>query len=69
MKFLNMKKQRTRIRFDQVNEQRKIEQPTEKVKAIIDKITTFRGIDPTKTKIDHLLSEVSFNVMQEQFRT
>ena len=65
MKFLNMKKQRTRIRFDQVNEQRKIEQPTEKVKAIIDKITTFRGIDPTKTKIDSLLSEVSFNVMQE----
>ena len=65
MKFLNMKKQRTRIRFDQVNEQRKIEQPTEKVKAIIDKITTFRGIDPTKTKIDNLLSEVSFNVMQE----
>ena len=65
MKFLNMKKQRTRIRFDQVNEQRKIELPTEKVKAIIDKITTFRGIDPTKTKIDNLLSEVSFNVMQE----
>ena len=65
MKFLNMKKQRTRIRFDQVNEQRKIEQPIEKVKAIIDKITTFRGIDPTKTKIDNLLSEVSFNVMQE----
>ena len=65
MKFLNMKKQRTRIRFDQVNEQRKIEQPTEKVKAIIDNITTFRGIDPTKTKIDSLLSEVSFNVMQE----
>ena len=65
MKFLNMKKQRTRIRFDQVNEQRKIEQPTEKVKAIIDKITTFRGMDPTKTKIDSLLSQVSFNVMQE----
>jgi hypothetical protein len=36
---------------------------------IIDKIASFRGINPTYTKIDKLLHDVQRRLMEENFRT
>jgi hypothetical protein len=43
--------------------------PESKVRAIIDKIASFRGIDPTYTKIDKLLHDVQRRLIEENFRT
>jgi len=43
--------------------------PEKKVKVIIDKIASFRGINPTCTKIDKLLHDVQLRLMKENFRT
>jgi hypothetical protein len=59
MKWKNMKK----------NNEVAESHPENKVKAIIDKIASFRGVDPTYTKIDKLLHDVQRRLMEENFRT